>query len=71
MLWAYFIPFYKWETDLPKVPDLVRASWAASHPPGSHPLGDSVAALGGQAAGQTSGLSLRVLYTWSLTLSLG
>lgn len=37
MLRAYFIPFYKWETDLPKVPDLVRVSWAASHPPGSHP----------------------------------
>lgn len=37
MLWAYFIPFYKWETNLPKVPDSVGTSQAASHPPESHP----------------------------------
>lgn len=29
--------FYKWETDLPKVPDIVSAGWVASHPPDPHP----------------------------------
>lgn len=52
---AYFIPFYKWEIHLPKVPDLVRASQAASRPPQAHPHWVE------QAAGQTSGLGLRTL----------
>lgn len=46
--------------NLPKVPDLVRQSQAASCPP-IMPLGGSTPALVGQGARRTGGLNLRIL----------
>lgn len=56
--------------NLLKVPDLVRQSQATSCPP-VMPLGGGTPALVGHAARRTGGLNLRILFIWSLSLSLG